>query len=82
MFWSLFSSKNQKLVKKWKKEHEQIVILAHKIIAAYSNNKHKVVKKELKALRGLAINHIMIEDLEFFRLLENKKKSMLIQKNK
>ena len=30
-----FSSKNQKLVKQWKKEHEQIVVHATKVITAY-----------------------------------------------
>jgi len=35
MFGSLFSSKNQKLVKKWEKENKKIVVLAHNVIAAY-----------------------------------------------
>lgn len=74
MFGSLFSSKNQKLVKKWVKEHEQIVVHATKIITAHSNDKHKTIKKELKALRALALNHIMTEDIEFFRLLKDQKK--------
>ena len=74
MFWSLFSSKNQKLVKKWVKEHEQIVVLAHKVIADYSNNNHAATKKDLVSLRELAVNHIMTEDLEFYKLLKDKKR--------
>ncbi len=72
MFFSLFLSKNQKLVKNWKKEHKQIVKLATNVITAYSNNKMTTAKKELKALRLVALNHLMTEDIEFHKLLENK----------
>ena len=74
MFWSLFSSKNQKLVKKWVREHEQIVVLAHKVIAEYSKNDHDAAKKALKDLNTLAINHIMSEDVEFYLLLKDQKR--------
>ncbi len=74
MFKSLFSSKNQKLVKKWQKEHEAIVVLAHKIIASYSKNNHDAAKKELKALNSLAVDHLMNEDIEFYRLLKDHKR--------
>jgi len=74
MFSSFFSSKEQKLVKKWKKEHEQIVALAHKVIAEYSKNNTDNAKKELKALNVLAIDHIMNEDIEFYRLQKDSKK--------
>jgi len=74
MFISLFSSKNKKLVKKWKKEHEEIVVLAHKVIAAYSKNKQQAAKNELKALNELAVDHVMNEDIEFYRLLKDKKR--------
>ena len=74
MFGFLFSSKNQKLVKKWQKEHEDIVVLAHKIIAAYSKNDHKTAKKELQALNNLAVDHLMNEDIEFYRLLKDQKR--------
>jgi len=72
--WGLFSSKNQKLVKKWEKEHKQIVVLAHKVIAEYSKNNQKAAKKELKALNKLAVNHIMNEDIEFYKLLKDQKR--------
>jgi len=74
MFSSLFSSKNQKLVKKWMQEHEKIVVLAHKVIAEYSKNNHDKAKKELEALNVLAVDHIMNEDIEFFRLLKDDEK--------
>ena len=75
MFGNLFSSKNQKLVKQWEKEHEQIVVLAHKVIAAYSKNDHKQAKKELKALNELAVDHVMNEDIEFYRLLKDQRRN-------
>ena len=74
MFELLFSSKNHKLVKKWVKEHEDIVILAHKIIAEYSLNNHTAARKYLVQLNRLAVNHLMIEDIELFKLLREKKK--------
>ena len=73
MFFSFFSSKNQKLVKKWKHEHEEIVIFAHKIIAAYSLDDKVGVRKELIALRELAVEHLMREDIELFKLLRKDK---------
>ena len=74
MIKSLFLSKNQKLVKKWKKEHEQIVILATKVIAEYSKNNHHKAKDLLKKLNVLAIDHIMNEDIEFYKLLKDEKR--------
>ena len=71
MFFSLFSSKNQKLVKLWKKEHAQIVVHATKIIELYDNNDQKAIVKELKAIKKLTISHLMTEDIEFFRLLRD-----------
>ena len=75
MFGSLFASKNKKLVTKWEKEHEQIVVLAHKVIAAYSKNDHKQAKKELVALNELAVDHVMNEDIEFYKLLKDQKRN-------
>ncbi len=75
MFLSFFSSKNQKLVKKWKKEHEQMVVLAHKIIGEYSKNNPDGAKKHLVALNNLAVDHLMNEDIEFYRLLKDQKRA-------
>jgi len=69
-----FSSKNKKLVKKWQKEHEQIVELAHKVIGEYSKNNHKEAKKALKALNSLAVDHVMNEDIEFYKLMRDEKR--------
>ena len=75
MLWSLFSSKNQKLVKGWVKEHEKIVLLAHKVIVAYSQHDLKATKKALLALNKVAVAHLMTEDIEFYRLLKDKKRA-------
>ncbi len=69
-----FASKNQKLVKKWHKEHEEIVVLAHKIIGAYSLGKQKEAKEYLKKLDALVVEHVMDEDIELFKLIHNDEK--------
>ena len=73
MFFSFFLSKNQKLVKQWKKEHEQIVKLATKVITAYTNGQKELAKKLLMELRTVTLNHLMTEDIEFFKLLKESK---------
>ncbi len=74
MFSLLFLSKNQRVVRKWKKEHEKIVLLAHKVIAEYSKNNHKKAKKNLILLNNLAIDHIIDEDLKFYKLLNGEQR--------
>jgi len=73
MFDFLFSSKNAKLVKKWHKEHEEIVELAHKVIGEYSKNNHDAAKKYLKKLNDLAVDHVMDEDIQLFKLTHDEK---------
>jgi len=68
LFSSLFLSKNQKLVKTWKKDHQKIILLTHKVIAEYSKNNHKKAKKVLKSLNNLVIDHITDENIEFYKL--------------
>jgi len=80
MLFTLFLSKNQKLVKKWKKEHEHIVVLATKVITEYSKNNMDGAKKALKKLNDLAVDHVMNEDIEFYKLLKDQKR--LTSKNK
>lgn len=70
----IFGSKNKKLVKKWEDEHEEMVVLAHKVIEKYTSNKMKDAKKALKELNILASSHLMNEDIEFFRLMKNSKR--------
>ena len=73
MFLSFFSSKSQKLVTKWTKEHKEIIVLAHKVIAEYSLNNYAVAKKHLVQLNKVTINHLMIEDIELYKLLKEDK---------
>ena len=73
MFDFLFSSKNEKLVKKWHKEHEAIVELAHKVIGEYSKNNHEHAKHYLKELNSLAVDHVMDEDIQLFKLTHDEK---------
>jgi len=74
MNFSLFLSKNQKLVKKWTKEHERVVFLATRVIEEYSRHKPKNAKKYLRELNSLTVGHLMNEDIEFYRLLRDKKR--------
>ncbi len=73
MFFSLFSSKDKKLVKKWKREHKNIVTFVHKIIASYSLNDKVGVQKNLVALQKLVLEHIVMEDIELNKLLQEDK---------
>lgn len=74
MIFSLFLSKNQKLVKKWEKEHEEIVVLATNIIGEYQKNNPEKAKEYLITLNNVAVNHLMNEDIEFYRLLKDQKR--------
>ena len=68
MFDFIFLTKNQKLVKKWTKEHEKIVSLTNMVIAEYSKNNHKKAKKLLIELNSLVVDHVTDENIEFFKL--------------
>jgi hypothetical protein len=74
MFESLFLSKNQKLVKKWRKEHEQIVVLATNVIGEYQKHNPTKSKAYLSKLNILAVEHLMSEDIEFYRLRKDKRR--------
>lgn len=69
----IFASKNKKLVNKWRKEHEEIVELAHKVMGEYAKNNHDAAKKYLKALNDKTVDHIMDEDIELFKLMHDEK---------
>jgi predicted PolB exonuclease-like 3'-5' exonuclease len=71
MLSGLFQSKNQKLVARWKKEHLKMVELAHKILGEYAKGKHAKAKKYLKEFSDIGIDHIVSEDIEFFKLLRD-----------
>jgi len=81
MLTTLFLNKNQKLVKKWEKEHEQIVVLATEVIGEYSKHNHDNAKKALKKLNKLAVDHVMNEDIEFYRLLKDQKRLTVKSEN-
>ena len=73
MFFTLFSSKNHKLVLEWTKEHKEIVFLATRVISEYSSGNYVAAKIELINLQKLAIHHLMTEDLEFYDILHDEK---------
>ncbi len=70
----IFESKNKKLVKKWKKEHENLVILGEKVIAEYVKNEHDEAKSYLKKFVDQAMEHLTSEDIEFYRMLNSEDK--------
>jgi len=71
VFLSFFSSKNQKLVKQWTKEHKEILELTTKVSDAYKNNKYYTAKKTLKELRKITHRHLMTEDNELYKLTQS-----------
>ena len=72
MFLSMFmESKNKKLVKKWKKEHEELVVLGRKVIADYVENNKDRLRKSLKDFTHEAVEHLNSGDIEFYRLMRD-----------
>ena len=68
---SLFESKNKKMVKRWKKEHEQLVVLGKKVLAEYVKNDNEKARKALQEFTNLAVEHLNSEDIEFYRLMHD-----------
>ncbi len=68
---SLFESKNRKLVKQWKKEHENLVVLGQKVLAEYVKGNESEAKRQLKHFVDLAMDHLTSEDIEFYRILSD-----------
>ncbi len=66
---SLFKSKNKKLVERWEKEHEKLVVLGEKVIAEYVKGNEDQAKLYLKKFTDLAMDHLSSEDIEMFKLL-------------
>jgi len=75
MLENLFASKTKKLVHKWEKEHQEIVVLATKVIQHYSKHEYKKAKSYLVKLNNIAVDHVMDEDIQFFKLLHDKAKN-------
>ena len=64
-------SKNEKLVGKWHDEHIQIVDIAHKVLAEHAKNNPEKAKEYLKKLNEMVVDHVMNEDVEFFKMLQD-----------
>jgi hemerythrin superfamily protein len=71
MLSGLFQSKTQKLVNRWKNEHVKMVEIAHKILGEYAKGDHAKAKKYLKEFSKVAMDHVVSEDIEFFKLLRD-----------
>ncbi len=68
---TIFESKNRKMVKRWKQEHEQLVILGKKVLAEYVKNNEPETRAALQSFTDLAMSHLNSEDIEFFRLIRD-----------
>jgi len=64
-------SKNKKLVKRWKKDHEQLVVLGKKVLAEYVKNDEKKIRSALQAFTDLAMEHLTSEDIELYKLMND-----------
>ncbi len=71
---SFFSNKditrNKKLVKKWSKEHQNLVEYATKVISSQNDKKPLKTKKYMGKLTDVALQHLMHEDIKFRELLD------------
>lgn len=61
-------------IKKWQNEHKKIVEQALLVVGEYSKNNQYEAKKALKKLDEIAVNHLMDEDIELFKLLHDEKR--------
>jgi len=68
---SIFESKNKKLVKKWKKEHEQLIVLANNVLSAYVKGEESETRRQLKKFVDVAMEHLSDEDVELYRILRD-----------
>ena len=55
MISTLFLSKNQKLVKKWKDEHLKMLELSQMVLGEYAKGNHEQAKKYLKLFNKMSI---------------------------
>ena len=70
-------SSNQKFFKKWKKEHQEIVLLVETIIDSHSMKNDQLTQETLNSLHTLANNYIMHEDRELFQYMKEKEKDSI-----
>jgi hypothetical protein len=80
MLSDLFLTKNQKLVKRWKREHEEIIMLSHAVIAAYVKNDHRDAREKIRSLGRIAADHLTSEDLEFYKLMKDPERNDAVTK--
>nr|WP_042203894.1 hemerythrin domain-containing protein [Nitratifractor salsuginis] len=59
------------MVKQWKKEHEELVILGEKVIGEYVKNNQEATKRYLKKFVDMAVDHLGSEDIEMFKMLRD-----------
>ena len=65
---SRFSSESNKaLVVQWKIQHREIAASAGKILKAYEANELNILRKEIENLNNLTVEHLMSEDMEFYK---------------
>ncbi|MEA3370036.1 MAG: hypothetical protein U9Q40_01705 [Campylobacterota bacterium] len=70
MFLSFFLPKKKKLIGQWTKEHKEILELAQKVREEYKKNKFYSSKQRLKELRTLTLEHLMSEDNELHKIIQ------------
>ena len=73
-FGGLFKSRNQKVVEGWEVDHQNLVALAGVIIDAYGQDDTKKVRATLRELSKETAAHLMSEDLEFFKMMQDKRR--------
>ena len=67
-------SSDQKFFRKWKKEHQEIVLLVETIIDSHAMKNHSLTQETLYSLHSLANDYIMNEDRELFQYMKEKEK--------
>jgi succinate dehydrogenase flavin-adding protein (antitoxin of CptAB toxin-antitoxin module) len=68
---SLFGSKTHKMVNRWKKEHEELVVLGKEVLGEYVKGDEEKTRHVLKQFVDKAVDHLNSEDIEMFRLLRD-----------
>ena len=76
----LFESKNERLVKEWKKEHIKLVELGDLVLAEYVKGEYDESKRYLKKFIDIAMHHLSSEDIEMFKMLHSEDKDKHIEK--
>lgn len=70
VFSTFFLPKKQRLIKQWVQEHKDILALATEVREAYKKSKYYTSKQRLKKLRKLILAHLMSEDNELHKIIQ------------